>query len=346
MSTREQGLTVIELLVAATLAVIVIALALSMVLSSRNVFSLDRARTNVNQNLRSAMDIVTADIRQAGERVGPTVPAITVQKSSTGGDTLTLQRNLLDTTLPVCKDISAGSSADAVVVADASIGKNHTNPNLACKGKDNKTKSKWDSGAVTAINAWETYRQENGVPNANSSGKKAFQAYIYDPQTGQGEYFYVDATDSSQMHIHRENGYGAWKHTYKASDQAFVYVKDQRVYSLDTTNHVLQLTVNDGNPQNVVAGIDSFTVDTYMQKIGGGTFLNDQSGLTKGALSQATPSGTCKANSDYACPNWQQVAYIQVQLNGTESDGGKNVTRQLVDHATPRNVLSSPNATQ
>lgn len=343
MSTREQGLTVIELLVAASLAVIVIALALSMVLSSRNVFSLDRARTNVNQNLRSAMDIVTADIRQAGERVGPSVPAITVQKSSTGGDRLILQRNLLDTTLPVCKDISAGSNTDAVVVADASISSTHSNPNAACKGK---AKGNWADGAVTALNTWETYRETNGVPNANSSGKKAFQAYIYDPQTGQGEFFYVDATDSSQMHIHRENGYGSWKHSYKASDQAFVYVKDQRVYSLDTTDHVLQLTVNDGSPQNVVAGIHGFTVDTYMQQSGGGTFLNDQAGLTPGALFQATPNGTCAANQDYLCPNWQQVAYLQVQLDGTELDGNKSVTRQLIDHATPRNVLSSPNATQ
>ena len=343
MSTREQGLTVVELLVAATLAVIVIALALSMVLSSRNVFSLDRARTNVNQNLRSAMDIVTADIRQAGERVGPSVPAITVDKSSTGGDTLILQRNLLDTTLPVCKDISAGSSADAVVVADASISSTHPNPNAACKGK---AKGQWAAGAQSAIAAWEAYRQTNGVPNANSAGKKAFQAYIYDPQTGQGEYFYVDATDSSLMHIHRENGYGAWKHSYKASDQAFVYVKDQRTYSLDTANHVLQLTVNDGTPQNVVAGLYSFNVNAYMQQVGGGTFLNDQSGLVKGALVQATSSGTCKANSEYACPNWQQVAYIEVTLDGTESDGSKNVSRELTDHATPRNVLSSPNATQ
>lgn len=342
MSTREQGFTLIELLVAAALALVVVGLALSMVLSSRNVFSLDRARTNVNQNLRSGMDIVTADIRQAGERVGPSVPAITVQKSSTGGDTLILQRNLLDTTLPVCKDISAGSNADAVAVADASIGKNHTNPNTACKGK---AKGNWADGAANALQAWEDYRTAYGVPN-NSSGKKAFQAYIYDPQTGKGEYFYVDATDSSKMHIHRENGYGAWKHTYKASDQAFVYVKDQRTYSLDTTDHTLQLTVNDGSPQNVVAGIQGFTVDAYMQQSGGGTFLNDQTGKTPGALSQATPSETCASNSEYTCPNWQQVAYIQVQLDGTEANGNKNVARQLVDHATPRNVLSSPNATQ
>jgi len=302
MSRRNSGITLVELLLAATLAVVVIGLALSLVLSSRNVFTLDRARTDVNQNLRSAMDIVMADVRQAGERLGSDMPAIEVTKAASA-DTLTLRRNLLDTTLPVCVDVKAGSSTDVVFVAK----KNSSN---------GECKSPKDPGAVGALQTWRDYRVAQGG---------TITAYIYDPITGTGEFFTADAEDFSNMHVHKASG--AWQHDYDAGDKPRLYILQQRTYSLDTADHTLQLTIDNGTPQNVIAGVTSFTVDAYLQQASGSP-----------TIATGTPPGGFHAT------DWQGIAYLKVSLTDEGQSQRRSVQRTLVDQATPRNVLSSPNA--
>lgn len=309
MSRRTSGFTLVEMLLALVLGVVVIGLALSLVLSSHSVFTLDRARTNVNQNLRSGMDIMMADVRQAGERLGPDIPAVEVKKNGSA-DTLTLRRNMLNTTLPVCTDPKSGSSTDVVFVAKNSS----TNPE--CKAKN-------DPGAIAALQTWENYRLSHGTPDPN--GDLAITAYIYDPVTGDGEFFSVDATDSSNMHVHREAG--SWQNDYNPSDKPRLYVLEQHTYSLDTADHTLQLTVNDGTPQNVVAGITAFDVDAYVQQSGGSP-----------TISVGPPVGS------FGATNWQTIGYVKVSLTGQDQANHHPLTRTLVDQATPRNVLSSPNA--
>lgn len=309
MSRRTSGLTLVELLLAVVLGVVVIGLALSLVLSSHSVFTLDRARTNVNQNLRSGMDIMMADVRQAGERLGPDIPAVEVTKA-TSSDTLTLRRNMLNTTLPVCADPKSGSSTDVVFVAKS----NSSNPE--CKKKN-------DPGAIAALNAWEDYRLTHGTPGAR--GDPVITAFIYDPVTGDGEFFTVDATDSSNMHVHRASG--SWQYDYSPSNKPRLYVLQQRKYSRDAATDTLQLTVDDGTPQNVVAGITAFDVDAYIQHSGGAP-----------TISPGPPTGSFNAT------NWQAIGYVKVSLTGQDDVRRRPLTRTLVDQATPRNVLSSPNA--
>lgn len=309
MSRRTSGFTLLELLVALALAVAVIGMALGLVLSSHNVFTLDRARTDVNQNLRSGMDIMMADVRQAGERIGPDMPAIEVTKSAST-DTLQLRRNMLNTTLPVCTDPKSGSSTNAVFVAK----NNSSNP---------ECKSKTDPGAIAALQAWEDYRLSHGTPDAQ--GDLAITAYIYDPVTGDGEFFSVDKTDSSNMHVHRESG--SWQYDYNPSDKPRLYVLEQRTYTRDAATDTLQLTVNDGTPENVVPGITSFVVDAYVQQSGGSP-----------TIASGPPAGSFDAT------NWQTIGYVKVALTGQEQYRHRSLTRTLVDQATPRNVLSSPNA--
>jgi len=309
MTRRTSGLTLVELLLAAVLAAIVLALALGLVLSSRKLFTLDRARTDVNENLRSGMDIIMTDVRQAGERLGPDMPAVRVGKSATG-DTLTLRRNLLDAILPVCASLRAGASTDVVFVAQ----NNSQNP---------ECKSKTDPGAVGALLTWDQFRISHGTKDAK--GNYVITAYIFDPVTVQGEFFAIDQTDSSDMHVHRVSG--KWQHDYSASDRPRLYLLEQRTYTLDASTGTLQLTVDGGAPQNVVPDITAFKVDAYLQQSGGDP-----------VVAPGPPQGS------FAATNWQAIAYLEVAVTGVGRRRGGDVTRTLVDRATPRNVLSSVQA--
>lgn len=62
-----KGFTLLELLLATVIGVAMIGVALSLVISNRRVYELDQVRTQLNQNLRSAMDVVGIDIRQTGD---------------------------------------------------------------------------------------------------------------------------------------------------------------------------------------------------------------------------------------------------------------------------------------
>ncbi len=301
MSNRDSGFTLVELLLAVTLGVVVIGLAISMVFSSRDVFTLDRARTNANQNLRAGIDIILADVRQAGERIGPDLPAVQVVKGTT--DTLTLRRNLLDTVLPVCKEVKGGSGANAVFVAKQGGGSS----NPECKPKS-------DAGAQNALADWEAYRAAMGG---------SIRGFIYDPVTGDGEFFTIDKTDSSQMHVHRQAG--KWQHTYDPSNKPRLYILEERTYSLDTATRTIQLVVNGGTAQNVVADITDLEIEAYLQPV------------TSPVLANGTGAFT-------GANNWQKLAYVSVLLTSQDRSRRQALDRTLSAQAIPRNVLSSPGA--
>ena len=100
-STRNstEGVTLVELLLAITIGTFILTVILTITLANRNLYNADETRTQVNQNLRSAMAIVGNDVRIAGERLSPRtnvgLPAVEV----VGGTQLIMRRNLLDDTL-------------------------------------------------------------------------------------------------------------------------------------------------------------------------------------------------------------------------------------------------------
>ena len=63
----DSGFTVLEMLVASSIGLLVLTLLLSSTLASKNLFRADVVRTRINQDLRSALDIVGSQVRVAGE---------------------------------------------------------------------------------------------------------------------------------------------------------------------------------------------------------------------------------------------------------------------------------------
>ena len=237
----SDGFSLVEMLVALTVFSLVGAAALTLATSARKVFEQDRNRTAVNQNLRSGIDLLGIDVRQAGERMPGDAPAIEITNgASNAPDQLTVRRNLLDYVLPVCKNINNTSAADAVFVAKNGGGS--VPPGCAPVPDSN------GDGWPDNIEAWRNYRIANGG---------SVLAYIYNPVTHFGEFFHYDAEDNSDFHIHRANT-DNWQYDYPKNQQPRIYIIDQKRFLL--SGDVLQYIANEdtAHPVNLVNHLTDF----------------------------------------------------------------------------------------
>lgn len=235
------GLTLVELLVALVVATLVIAAAVAVTFANRRVVSMDQARTSLNQNLRTGLSIIGDDVQVSGERLPSRsdayLPPIEVQ----GGTVLILRRNLLDVVLPVCKDIKAGSNADAVFVGLKH--NNSGNSNCTIDGYNN------DPNWPDNLGAWRDYRLTHG---------NAVPAFIIDPITKDHEFFTYDAEDNSNFHIHRASGKWVWD--YSVNNKPQVYVLQQRRFQRVNDFLELFLDGDTASPQRLIPHVTDFQV--------------------------------------------------------------------------------------
>ena len=254
----SSGFSIIELLVALSVGSLIAGAAMAITLSSQRMFQTDQNRTTINQNLRSGMDLLGIDVRQAGERLPHDIPAIEITDGASGApDTMTLRRNILDPVLPVCKSINSGSSADSIFVGKKKVtGK----VPAGCNPVPDSNGDGWPDN----LEVWREYRINNGG---------VVLAYIYNPTTHVGEFFQYDQEDNSTFHIHRLNS-GSWVHDYDITDQARIYIIEQQTFRLQAD--VLQSVVNGdtSNAMNLVSRVQDFQVHAHLQD---GTVLDAMS---------------------------------------------------------------------
>lgn len=243
------GFSAIEVLVALAATGIIAAATLTIALSTRDMFETDRHRTTINQNLRAGMDLLGIDVRQAGERMPWDAPAVRIVNGASGApDQLVLARNLLDFVLPVCKDVKAGTSADAVFVAKKK-GSGKVPPGCAPVLDDN------GDGWPDNLEQWHEYRIAHGGQ---------VLAFIWNPVTQLGEFFVYDAEDSSTFHLHKLNG-EHWTNDYPVNQNPRIYLLESKTFRL--AGDILQALVN-GDPTsalNLVSHIEDFQVRALFQ---------------------------------------------------------------------------------
>lgn len=319
----NSGLTLVELLVAMLIAFIVLGMALQIAIYNRKLYLEDQVRNTVNQNLRAAIDIVGTDVKQAGEQIPDTLfPVITIQQDNTDvsgvqASELVIRRNLIGTSLPVCKNINAGSNTDVVFVA-GNGGGGATPP--GCNPIDND-----GNGWPDNLDLLRNYRLSHGGQ---------ISLYIYDGN-GNGEFFTYNTEDNSNFKIHKANN-EHWQYNYNTNGSR-IYLMEERRYrlcqptqltlnncsSLANGNNVLQLVTNGTNRVNLVNALTRFQVQAFMQ---------DDS------VQQTFPA---------AGLNWSQIKAIRVGI--TSSDPGQNslITTKTAPaklHISqvffPRNILS------
>jgi type IV pilus assembly protein PilW len=303
--SSAKGFTLVELLIALGIGTLLLGLALGLVLSNRRLYTLDQTRTALNQNLRAALDILGADIRQAGERMPVDFSPIEVR----GGNTLILRRNLLEEVLSVCDRNGINGNQDNIPVADRNPPNNASAEYLeACGYKDLN-----GNGYDDRIDAWRAYRCNlDGNPSCNTGASREIaRVYIYDPVRQIGEWFDYDAEDRSGFKIHKGNN-DRWQRSYNAL--ARLYLLEERRYTLQ--NGILQLILNDDtrNPLRLVDRVTNFRVAVRTRS---GTRYLDYS---------SAPSQE----------SWRNIAAIEVAI--TVQDRGQR--RELTAEYLPRNVLS------
>lgn len=244
LRNSNKGFTLIEIMVANALGMLIVGLTIAAILSNRSLYQHDLVRTRVNQNLRGALDLVGVNIREAGENLPATVPAVEVIDGGADADELILRRNLIDEVLKLCTPLAGGSSTNQVYFSTAA-----NEP--GCTYGDQQQN----------FAAWLAHRTQNGG---------SVKAYIFDPTTNAGEIFdYVGETDSGLAH-NIVRGSGNWQNDYSVGLTA-VYLIEQWHFRLvddvETDLKILQLIENDdlGNPKGVVFGLESFRVVANMQ---------------------------------------------------------------------------------
>src|SRR5690606_49337 len=95
-TATEGGFTLLEVLVSMSLTGILMAMVIGSVLLFQGGYATDVVRTRVNSNLRSAMDILSMNIRQAGENLQASFPAVIVEDGEGGApDVLRVRRSLI-----------------------------------------------------------------------------------------------------------------------------------------------------------------------------------------------------------------------------------------------------------
>lgn len=214
----NKGFTLLELLVASFVSLVVLGLSLRLIVDQRQLFVKDQERTQVNQNLRVAIDLVGTDIKQTGERLVGTPLAVVQVINGAGAspDRLKLQRRVISEVLPVCQPVSGSQST--IIVSLSIAPPNPANP--VCPFSNGNADplpdnlQQWRDTRCRQDSIDGCYRTTNITVNDSclaqgGSDRECLWAYIYNPANGQGEFFHyafessVTSSGTTQYLIHR-----------------------------------------------------------------------------------------------------------------------------------------------
>ena len=233
----------VELLVTSFLGLIMLGLTLSATTSNRRLYKYDLVRTRINQNMRSALDIMGMDVRQAGENLFPTFPAVLIEDGAAGAsDEQVIRRNVIDEVFNLCQAIAAGSGNTTITVAD----------NGSAQPGCDKTSN------LTSYTAWGAKRLADG------GASHIIDAYMYNRSTKLGEYFKYTNESSTATQYQLTKSTGTWTNAYTVGSSS-LYIMEEWRYRV--VNGVLQIITNNDtvNPLNVVDGVEDFQVTALMQ---------------------------------------------------------------------------------
>lgn len=316
---NERGLSLVELLVGSVVASGVLGIALSGALFNRQLFLQDLNRTEVNDRLRTALDLVGSDLKQVGESLNQKdskFPVFAVASDDNGNSVIKIRRNLNLPILRVCNPsgINAGSSQNSIFVYGQG---NSQNQAPGCEKPPGLNHNELPPDLATWIN------------HRNNSGGK-LRAFIYNGVDG--EFFTYDRENQSNFSIHREAG--SWKYDYPANGISRIYLLEEKKYQLDE-DEILRMIIDDKESVSLVGGISSFEATVLVE---------DPASKNNNQKQAAIFKNTFNFSDD-----WTTIKSVEVTLESTnpsdadsainsrKSPDGLRLTRQFF----PRNVLSN-----
>lgn len=241
MRSSNRGFTIIELMVVFLLGSIILAMSVQLATSSQRSYRNDLVRTRLNQNLRSALDLVGIDVREAGENLTSIFPAVEIINGADGApDQLVLRRNTLDEVLNICVALNNGNSGNQVQFALAgSIA-----PGCIY---DNQTNS---------FTSWQAHRIAQGG---------TVKAFVYNSTSRTGQFVdYVGETDSGTEYFINLDPAVTWSADYQVGASA-VYMIEEWRYSLNADYLQLAVDGDNANPFNIAFGISNMQIRALLQ---------------------------------------------------------------------------------
>lgn len=235
---QEKGFTIIELLIGMSLSLVVAAIVSVNLRLQSDVYLTDIKRIRIQQNLRSAMDIVSMNVRQAGEGLDGLFPALLLtQQTSPKTSILSIRRKTLPEVLLACKPLTAGTPR--IFISDAA------SPSSDCL----------PANISSSLTAWNT---------AKTAAGGSLRIYIYDSVSQLGEFldFTTAGSESGNDYVQ----VSALTRAYPAKSTS-LYVLEEFQFYLDTPNKTLMLKVNGytASPDDIAYNISDFTVSLRMQ---------------------------------------------------------------------------------
>lgn len=244
------GFTLIEMLVALSLTSIAMGIVISSMLEMRSTYLADIKRVEMNGNLRSAMDIISMNIRQAGENLLAAFPAVILTSGSSGGsDTLTLRRSPITEVLTLCASVTGG--ADQLFVSSADLS------NAECV-------------PANVAPVYTVFTEQ--LAEADDS----VRLFIYDKVLKTGEFvdYEGSGTESGQYYL-TVSGVNS---DYSLINTA-IYLIEEYQFARGVSTNRLELTVNqDSNPRPVAFAVSDFQVTFTMEDGSTLSAFNQQSG--------------------------------------------------------------------
>lgn len=234
----DRGFTLLELLVSLFISSTVLGIVISSVLNLRNTYFTEIKRTQINGNLRSAMDIMSMNVRQSGENLLSAFPAILLEDGASGAsDVLTLRRSPITEVLSLCADAAAGTNV--LQISSASLS------NAECIPAN--------VGPVYSI-----FTTQLGASNG------ALRIFLYDNVLKTGEF--VEYMSGSFVSGQYSLSVGTLSRSYSQLTTS-IYVLEEYQFSRDADADRLELTVND-DPESlapVAFGVTDFQVAFDLQ---------------------------------------------------------------------------------
>ncbi len=123
----QSGFTLVELMAGIAVTLTVSALALQAIANTQKDFSADRNNIETGQKLSSVLDIISNDIRQAGEQINEaSFPVVQIINDGAKGSKLIVYRAITEP-LPVCQTLPAGTTATGFATSSNNNSFNITN---------------------------------------------------------------------------------------------------------------------------------------------------------------------------------------------------------------------------
>ncbi len=244
----SSGFTLTELLVGMTVTLVVFGAALTLSLGAKRIYDADKRRTDTNQNLRTSKELLVSDLRQIGERLATDFPAFEIIDGAGGApDEIVIRRNLIDTVLRVCREVK--NQKRRIYVGEKTL---PPPPGCTLLPDDDA------NGFPDNVDDWRDLRLAIGGSNV--------RAYIYDPVTGNGEFFTYRRERNLTNHLFLLTAPTPnWNFTYPVANQCRLYFLEERRYQLNGDLFELIVNGDTTKPQTIANEMVDFQVTAQMK---------------------------------------------------------------------------------